>query len=183
MAERIRHGSNRRRDIGIIYDTPSGRCQTSTRWDGLNLKLILSILLGSAVYFLFMPAVYLKADAPVPKVCFKSGCVKVEMAETPDEISRGLMYRRDLGSDKGMIFVFDEEKIHSFWMENTLIPLDMIWISGDLKIVRTESAVPCGKTACRIYNEVTPSKYVVEVNAGYVDKKGLKIGEKVELSW
>ncbi len=67
------------------------------------------------------------------ETCFKNYCFKVELAKTPEERSRGLMSIKSLASDKGMLFIFEKEGIFPFWMKNTLIPLDIIWINEEEK--------------------------------------------------
>src|SRR5262245_17335822 len=70
--------------------------------------------------------------------------VEVEIANTPESQQRGLMWRRELPAGEGMLFIFEgEEEDHSFWMKNTLIPLDMIFIGADLRVVGVvENAEP-----------------------------------------
>jgi uncharacterized membrane protein (UPF0127 family) len=105
--------------------------------------------------------------------------VPVELAVTPAEQQRGLMYRRDLAADAGMLFVFDETIEHSFWMKNTPLPLDMIFIGEDLRIVGiVANAVPFS-TASRSVG--APSRYVLEVHAGFAERHGLHAGDRVEL--
>ncbi|MFH1586781.1 MAG: DUF192 domain-containing protein [Candidatus Diapherotrites archaeon] len=123
---------------------------------------------------------------PVPgdgrdKVCFPEICVNVEVADTPDKRSLGLMFRESLGGNEGMLFIFPNEGIYPFWMKNTLIPLDMIWVNGDMKIVHIEHAVPCVTETCPSYRPANPAKYVVEVNAGFTDEKGIEIGDIVSI--
>ncbi len=114
------------------------------------------------------------------QVCFKENCFSVELADSPYEHSRGLMFRKHLDLDKGMLFIFKEEKRRSFWMKNTLIPLDIIWINKDKKVVFiSRNSQPCKKDVCPL---ITPDKralYVVELNGGISDKIGLKTGNKI----
>ncbi len=102
--------------------------------------------------------------------------VTVEVAATPAQQSVGLMYRKELGAAAGMLFVFDETVEHPFWMKNTVLPLDMIFIGEDRKIVGiVADAVPFTTTSrtCGL-----PSRYVLEVNAGFSAKHGLKVGDQ-----
>ena len=104
----------------------------------------------------------------------------VEIADTNSARARGLMFRKELGQDRGMLFVFEQEDFHSFWMKNTLIPLDMIWISESKKIVYyVENAVPCKKDPCESYIPFQKAKYVLELKGGSSDKIGLVEGDKV----
>jgi uncharacterized membrane protein (UPF0127 family) len=107
----------------------------------------------------------------------------VEVADTPQKRKKGLMYRNEMPADEGMIFFFGSEGDHSIWMKNTYIPLDIIWVGADKKIVHIESNVPpCEKDPCKSYESKFPSKYVIEVNAGWVSKNKIEVGDVVEFS-
>ncbi len=92
------------------------------------------------------------------------------------------MYRQKLAADRGMLFVFSSEGVHKFWMKNTLIPLDMLWIAGDGRIIHIEHDVPpCKGDPCPSYGPDTPARYVLEVNAGYARERGVGVGDQVLL--
>ena len=77
------------------------------------------------------------------KVFFPGGrSVRAELAVNDEERARGLMFRDQLMADQGMLFVFAEDEPHSFWMKNTLIPLDMLWLGSDRRIIHIEKNVP-----------------------------------------
>lgn len=108
---------------------------------------------------------------------------KVEIADDPMERSQGLMYRNSMSEDQGMLFIFEKSDYVSFWMKNTLIPLDMIFIDQDHKIAHIEADVkPCPKGVlnCPLYPSELPVKYVLELNAGLAEKNGLRNGDLVE---
>jgi uncharacterized membrane protein (UPF0127 family) len=106
--------------------------------------------------------------------------VKVELARTPEEKATGLMYRDKLEKGTGMLFLFEEESVQSFWMKNTLIPLDMIFIGSDLRIAGiVENAEPLTLTPRRVEE---PSQYVLEVEGGFCSAFGIKPGMKVSFS-
>ncbi len=106
--------------------------------------------------------------------------LKAEIADTPQEHSRGLMKREHLDSGSGMLFIFDGDSQRSFWMKDTLIPLDMIFINSSLDIVHIEvDAQPCKTPSCPRYNSGQPAMYVVETNAGFVHEHGIVTGQKV----
>ena len=112
------------------------------------------------------------------RVCFKNHCFDVELAKTAAEISRGLMFKENLGQNKGMLFAFEKESEYPFWMKNTLIPLDIIWINENKEVVFIEkNAQPCKKEICESINPGQKAKYVLEINKGLVDKMGLKTGD------
>ncbi len=101
--------------------------------------------------------------------------VFVEIADTPAKRAKGLMFRKSLDENEGMFFIFENEGYHSFWMANTYIPLDIIWFDSDMNIVHIERNVPtCTETGnlralCKSYRPGKKAKYVLEVNAGWVD--------------
>ena len=103
--------------------------------------------------------------------------IYVEVAKTPAEQEQGLMFRNELSEDAGMLFVFDDVSQKNFWMKNTLIPLDMIFIDKNKKIVSIQSAVPCEEDPCVVY--ASPAQYVLEVNQGYAEHPGIKEGDVV----
>jgi len=108
--------------------------------------------------------------------------VYVEIADDVEERARGLMFRNSLEWNNGMLFIFEEERNLTFWMKNTYIPLDMIFINKDLRVVYIkENAQPCLEENCIIYPSNQPAKYVLEVNAGFVEKNKIKIGDRLEM--
>jgi uncharacterized protein len=114
-----------------------------------------------------------------PKICFKENCVSLEIADTDISRSRGLMFRAALPEKSGMLFVFPEEGIYGFWMKNTKIPLDMIWLDKDFKVVEIKSFVPvCVSDDCPVYDPKVAAKYVLEVNAGFSGLYQIKTGDK-----
>ena len=111
------------------------------------------------------------------QVCFGLQCFSVQLAETSAERERGLMYVKQLGKNNGMLFVFGKEDIYPFWMKNTLIPLDMIWMDSNYKVVYTAQNVqPCKTFICPTINPGAKAKYALEVNAGISEKNGIKVG-------
>ena len=93
------------------------------------------------------------------------------------------MYRERLDEDKGMIFVFSEEGTYSFWMKNTLISLDMIWIDEEQKVVYIAHNVqPCAEPQCPSMNPDAKAKYVLEINANLSEKKGISVGDMARIS-
>jgi uncharacterized membrane protein (UPF0127 family) len=102
---------------------------------------------------------------------------QVEVADNPSKRELGLQYRRELPPDRGMIFLFPGESQHSFWMKNTPLPLDMIFISRDKKIVGiVEQAVPFSLDSRSVG---APSQFVLEINGGLSRRYGLKEGDSV----
>jgi uncharacterized protein len=103
--------------------------------------------------------------------------ISIELAMTPQQQEQGLMFRRSLAADAGMLFVFPERQVAVFWMKNTLIPLDMLFIAADGHIADIhERAVPMSEA--NIVSKV-PVKAVLELNGGTVARLGIKDGDLV----
>jgi uncharacterized membrane protein (UPF0127 family) len=105
--------------------------------------------------------------------------VAVEIAKRNAERMRGLMYRKELGDNAGMLFIFEEERALEFWMKNTCIPLDMIFISDKGVVVGIEENTPTLSTAT--FGPSCPARFVLEVNAGWARKHGVRPGMRVDL--
>lgn len=117
-----------------------------------------------------------------PKVCADDACFKVSIADTPDKRQHGLMQRDHLPADEGMLFIFEKQDLHAFWMKETLIPLDMIWMDEDGRVVDIEAhAPPCNTSPCHIYVPENKARYVLELNAGTTETKNITIGSKLEI--
>lgn len=102
----------------------------------------------------------------------------IEIAKTPSEKILGLMYRRSLPADAGMLFLYDRPQPVTFWMRNTYIPLDMVFIGADGRVQRIESHTePFSLAVIPSDGEV---EAVLELNAGTADAIGLKVGDKVD---
>ena len=106
--------------------------------------------------------------------------LEIEIADDDYQTQTGLMYRKSMKENRGMLFIFKEEKPHSFYMKNTEIPLDIIFINSQKKIVSIQkNAKPFDKTSLPSKG---PAQYVLEVNAGLSDRWNLKAGDKIEFS-
>lgn len=134
------------------------------------------------VYALSIACV-IAACTPSPEVVIHTRdrpvSVKVELALTPDQHARGLMYRQSMAADAGMLFIFPDTQIRSFWMKNTPLPLDMIFIDDDKEIVGiVENTVPFSTN-----NQMVPrpARYVLEVNGGFAAQYGIKAGQSVDI--
>jgi uncharacterized membrane protein (UPF0127 family) len=121
-------------------------------------------------------------DLPVVDLLCDNGSVirlDVEVADSPDEWTHGLMDRTSLPEDAGMLFVFDDVVQRCFWMQDTLIPLDMIFIADNLTIIDIHrNATPLSEE--HIYSS-GPCRYVLEVNGGLCEADGIEIGDRVTL--
>ena len=125
------------------------------------------------------------AQLPTTQVTLPDGAqIEAELAITPEEQARGLMFRSDLAPDKGMLFVGGRSAPRSFWMYQCLIPLDMIWLDGTHRIVEiVRAAPPCRSSDpsdCPSYGGNANSVYVLELAAGQADAHGLRLGDRLE---
>jgi len=113
-------------------------------------------------------------------VCYGKACFKVEVAADDVARTRGLQNRASLGAGEGMLFVFPESREHRFWMKETLIPLDMIWLDSSRQVVHVEKDVlPCKADPCLTYGPPVPALYVLELNAGISEKAGIQKGTRL----
>ena len=108
--------------------------------------------------------------------------VHIEIADDNNKRMNGLMFRENLDKNSGMLFVFDDEDYQTFWMKNTLIPLDIIFISKDMEIVDIIYANPCKENPCRLYSSSKPAKYVLEVNSNFTIRNSIKIDDKISIN-
>ena len=106
--------------------------------------------------------------------------VRVEIADNAFERARGLMYRTVLAEDRGMLFVYGGEQKLSFWMKNTFIPLSIAFIDSEGRIVDIQDMKPLDDDPPH-YVSAKPVQYALEVNQGFFEERGVKVGDKAEL--
>lgn len=108
--------------------------------------------------------------------------MNLEVADDPVSIARGLMFRTQLVENGGMIFIFENATERHFWMKNTYIPLDIIFIDEDSGIISiVENAQPCTLDPCRTYSSNGDAMYVIEVNGGFVRKNNIRVGNLIDI--
>lgn len=115
----------------------------------------------------------------INKVCINDVCFNVEIANNEEDRKKGLMNRHFLPENEGMLFIFEKEEIYPFWMKNTLISLDIIWINENMKIIDIKEAEPCISEDCKIYNPRDKALYVLEINKGLSRKHQLMVNDKI----
>ena len=103
----------------------------------------------------------------------------VEVADTLEKQERGLMFRRSLPDNEGMLFVYKEPIEMSFWMRNTFLPLDIAFIGADGRILNIHQARPLDDSV--LYRSAGAAKYVIETNQGWFSRHGIGPGERVTL--
>jgi uncharacterized membrane protein (UPF0127 family) len=107
--------------------------------------------------------------------------VNIELALTPEEISNVLMFRPSLPENRGMLFLFDQPRLPTFWMKNTLIPLDLVFLDGAGVVVDVIANVqPCAADPCPNYPPSSPALAVLEIVAGGAAVHGLEAGNLIE---
>ena len=111
-----------------------------------------------------------------------SGAVyALELALTPEDQAQGLMYRENLPDRTGMLFVFPEPAPHHFWMKNTMIPLDMVWMDADGKVLFVSADTPpCKADPCPSYGPESPAAMVLEIAGGKAAKEKIGVGSVLQ---
>ena len=111
--------------------------------------------------------------------------VTLEVADTPAERERGLMYRRSLARNHGMVFVYEEARRLSFWMKNTYVPLDIVFVGPDGRALNVVHATPqpnASESELRRYRSDGPATYAIELRRGFANRTGIGPGTRVRFS-
>ncbi len=138
--------------------------------------VIASLLLG-AVLLGNSPSKPKLGQVVFPDLNFQ---LQVEIAETELQRVQGLMLRPLLALDKGMLFIYEQEAIQRVWMKNTLIALDIIFVSDKGVIVSIiQGLKPCLREPCKIYSSNEKARYMLEVNAGLIKKTAITVDQKM----
>ena len=120
----------------------------------------------------------------LPTVTIHASCgevrVRVEVADDPAEQAKGLMDRTTLGENRGMLFIYPEERELSFWMKNTLIPLSIAFIDSERRIIDIQDMKPLDDEPPS-YVSAEPARYALEVNRGFFEEHGVEVGDTAEL--
>jgi len=113
-----------------------------------------------------------------PAVELRGHRIGVEIAADDATREHGLMDRTSMPADHGMLFVFPDSQPRTFWMKNTLIPLDMLFFDADRRLVSIQAnAQPCKAASCALFPSNAPARYVLELNAGTAAKLGVHEGD------
>ena len=132
--------------------------------------LVLAVIVGMLVGSKLLPP-------QQPRLRVGQAEIKIEIADTDEEKSRGLAGRDSLAADAGMMFVFDQPGQYGFWMKGMRFDLDFVWIRQG-KVVEVSESVSV-KDQARVYQAKEPIDNMIEVNAGWVKKNGVKVGDEV----
>ena len=117
-----------------------------------------------------------------PRVILPSGSTyTLEVVRTPEEQAQGLMFRESLAEKTGMLFPFGDKAVHRFWMKNTMIPLDMIWMDVDGKVIFVSADTPpCKADPCPSYGPDAPAASVLEIAGGMARKEKVTVGSSIK---
>ena len=127
---------------------------------------------------LWIPVVHSQSLQRIPLYLHEKE-IRVEVAKTPEERSRGLMGRKHLGKDEGMLFIFETEDTHEFWMKDTLLPLSIAFIDKDNRIVWMTEMKPLTLDS---HVPPRPVLYALEMNKGWFSSHGIKVGDQIRFS-
>jgi uncharacterized membrane protein (UPF0127 family) len=133
----------------------------------------------SLIFILLLTSAVLSEDLLKIPLYIKSKEIWVEVAKTPEELNHGLMGRNHLEKDEGMLFVFEKEDYHSFWMKDTKIPLSIAFIDQEGRIVSIQDMKPL------TLESHTPPKvirYALEMKKGWFSSNGIKVGDIIRFS-
>jgi len=120
------------------------------------------------------PAFKKEGELTFPKIQKK---ISIEIADNDAETTQGLMYRKSMPDTCGMLFVFPDSQERSFWMKNTFIPLDLLFINSNKEVITIQpNRPPFSEETIPSYK---PAQYVLEVNAGFCQRNGIKQGDKI----
>ncbi len=153
-------------------------------WRRKILVAVFSVTLLALVFLQSLPGEKETVDAKFYVNDSINTYATLEVADNRSEREKGLMDRTKLGKNQGMLFIFEEEAPRGFWMKNTLIPLDMIFLDKDKEVINVETAYPEPNTSdseLKVYRSERPAKYVIEVNAGFAESNSISPG--TEVSW
>lgn len=125
---------------------------------------------------------YVLYKQPLTPLQVGNSVIYVEVVEELGKLQIGLMGRKSLPENNGMLFVFSSEGQRTMWMKNTDIPLDMLWLNKSMEIVGIkENLPPCTTENCPTYTIYKNAAYVLEVNSGWIKRHNVKLGDKVRL--
>ncbi len=105
--------------------------------------------------------------------------IKLEVAQTPEQQSMGLMFRKSLADNRGMLFPFESARVARFWMKNVAISLDMIFLDGDRIVDIAADVPPCKNEPCPVYGPESLVNQVIELRGGRAEQLGIQIGDQI----
>lgn len=162
----------------------------ATKGDTMNRRILISLAPTLALAALLSAGGLMRASAdqenpvgPLTSLTVANGneriVLSIETVRGREATARGLMFRKELGADRGMLFDFEREAPLTFWMRNTLIPLDMVFAKDDGEVIKVHAdAKPLDETPVE---SGEPARYVLEIEGGAAARFGIKVGSRLEI--
>ena len=148
------------------------------------LKILTPVLIVLAIIiFLTEKTQNQPTKTSPPTIKIGQAAVSVEIADTPEKRTSGLSGRTALLPNAGMLFVFDNEDYHTFWMKDMNFPLDLIWIGSDMKVVDMFKNATPDTYPKYAFKPDQPAKYVLEINTGWLERNKINLGDEVVFSF
>ena len=141
---------------------------------GLSVLVVIAIIL----FGIHLKSEHLRGE-PLVTIWVSKTPLQVEIRDTPSGWRRGLMFRKNLPENQGMLFIFKNSDFHSFWMKNTYIPLSIAFISASKEIVQIDTLLPLD--TLNLHFPEKPIKYAIEVNQGWFQHHKIKLGDRVRI--
>ncbi|RMH38313.1 MAG: DUF192 domain-containing protein [Nitrospirae bacterium] len=159
----------------ILFIAPQGEPSKKR----LIFLLVMSFFLVTGALLFNAPE-----QTQVIHVSFPTGAVlRAEVADTPEKLLFGLAFRESLPPDAGMLYIFPESAPHRVWTKQFKIPIDVIWVDESKHVVHVIKRVePCQADPCPWYRPPDNARYVIEANAGFVDREGIVPGMKLKFT-
>ena len=172
----------------MFYEKPKAMVTNfvvnSFPWIGLGLSL-LSMSCTPAVTtepYPTLPTVALSQTLPLSAQAKMAGqMIQLEVAQTPEQQEIGLMNRTELAADRGMLFPFNPPRPVQFWMKQTIINLDMVFVRQGKVVAIVDNVPPCKADPCAVYGPKATIDQVVELRGGRAQEIGLKVGDAVRI--
>lgn len=135
------------------------------------------------IYLVLFYLFFIKPDKQTEtQVCIEEHCFNVQLAITQSEQQKGLMFVESMPLDEWMLFINNTGGYHNFWMKNTLINLDIIWINSEKEIIYIQTVPPCKIENCPSYWPQKKSQYILEINWWLAQEYGIQTGDIAEFS-
>ncbi len=146
----------------------------------MTKKIIIAVAVIGAAALTFWYGLITKNDSlPKARVSINGSVFYVTVADTDMRRTQGLSGRSALAANEGMLFIFQDSGKQGFWMRGMLFPIDLIWISGGRVVGLEQNMPPDNSITPKIYESPEPIDHVLEINAGIIQRLGLKIGNQV----
>jgi uncharacterized protein len=143
----------------------------------MNIKILIFLVLF--IIIILIAGLYYLNNPLGPKAVINGQIVYLEIAASPEEKQRGLSYRDKLAFDHGMLFIYDHKERFGFWMNEMRFPLDFIWIDGNTVVDLSKNVLIQTNGKTTTLQPIVSVDRILEVNAGYIQKNNIKIGDKI----